>query len=344
MEIKFNNVSRSFGRINAVRDLSLTVPANKLVAVVGPSGSGKSTLLSLLTGLLSPDRGGIEIGGKPASGPGQIIIPPRQRQIGMVFQTLALWPHMTVRKNLSFVLKGKCPKSEMASRIDEILSLMGLSEYADTYPPNLSGGEQQRVALARALIIRPDIFLLDEPLSSLDRHLVAKLLPMIRRFHQEFKTTTIYVTHDQSEALGIADLVAVMKDGQLSQFDTPESVYYRPANRFVASFIGEAGILEGEVIKPGLVKTALGELGCIAGQAGSSKVLAVIRPENLKSDQQGSIKGRIISAEFKGENWLATISTSGDVPLYARFTEQPQINTSVTLSVVKPVWVISADR
>lgn len=340
MEIRFNNVSRSFGRINAVRDLSLTVPANKLVAIVGPSGSGKSTLLSLLTGLLAPDQGGIEIGGKPASGPGQIIIPPRQRQIGMVFQTLALWPHMTVRKNLAFVLKNKCAKEEINKRIDEILSLMGLTEYADAYPPNLSGGEQQRVALARALIIRPDIFLLDEPLSSLDRHLVAKLLPMIRRFHQEFKTTTIYVTHDQSEALGIADLVAVMKDGQLSQFDTPEAVYHRPANRFVASFIGQAGILEGELIRLDCVKTALGELSCVANKAGNTKVLAVIRPENLRHGTEGSIKGRVSNAEFTGENWLVTVTTPDNTTLYVRLNERPLPDTPISLSVTKPVWVI----
>jgi iron(III) transport system ATP-binding protein len=341
MEIRFNNISRHFGAISAIKDFSLIIPPQKLVVVVGPSGSGKSTLLALLTGLLAPSEGEIYIDEKLASSRQRILIPPRKRQIGMVFQTLALWPHMTVKKNLQFVLKGKCPKKEITNRINEILTLTDIKHYVDTYPAHLSGGEQQRVALARALVIKPRILLFDEPLSNLDKHLVKKLLPLIRKFHHEFATTTIYVTHDQSEALNLADLVAVVQNGRLIQVNTPKTIYQQPTNKFVASFIGEATLLEGELLKPDLVKTSLGEFKCIINEAISDKKICVlIRPENLQPHPQGNIKGKITAIEFKGENWFATITTADNIPLYATLYTEPQINTSISLSIINPVWII----
>ncbi|MBI5778788.1 MAG: ABC transporter ATP-binding protein [Planctomycetes bacterium] len=365
MEIRFSNITRTFGTLTAIRDFSLTIPSGKLVAFLGPSGSGKSTLLSLLTGLLAPDAGEIYINNQLASGPGKIIIQPRQRKIGMVFQTLALWPHMTVRRNLEFALKGKCPKQEMTGQIDpalvspksdsakfsgnkgwvdQLLALTDLTGYADTYPPNLSGGEQQRVALVRALIVRPNIFLLDEPLSSLDRNLASKLLPLIRKFHDDFKTTTIYVTHDQSEALSIADLVAVIKDGQLSQFDSPETIYNRPANRFVASFIGDATLVKGELLKPDTVRTELGELKCQVNPKITDKdVWAIIRPENTQLNPSGTIKGVISAVQFKGENYLATITTASGLALNITSPSAMELKQQVSLSLTKPIWVIPAE-
>jgi iron(III) transport system ATP-binding protein len=344
MEIRFNNLARSFGTITAVRDFSLAIPAHKLVAFLGPSGSGKSTLLSLLTGLLAPDKGEIYINNQLASGPGKIIIQPRQRNIGMVFQTLALWPHMTVRQNLEFALKGKCPKTEMAGQIDKLLALTDLTGYADTYPPNLSGGEQQRVALVRALIVRPSIFLLDEPLSSLDRHLASKLLPLIRKFHEDFKTTTIYVTHDQSEALSIADLVAVINNGRLSQFNTPSKIYNQPANRFVASFIGDATLIKGELVRPDTIRTGLGELRCQSNPTITGKdVWAIIRPENAQLSPQGNIKGVISAVQFKGENYLVSITTASGIGLNVTSTSTLKLNESVTLTLINPVWVIPVE-
>lgn len=344
MEIRFNNISRSFGAITAVNDFTLTIPSDKLVAFLGPSGSGKSTLLSLLTGLLAPDKGEIYIGNQLASGPGRIIIQPRQRNIGMVFQTLALWPHMTVRQNLEFVLKGKCPKPEMAERITQLLSLTDLAGYANTYPPNLSGGEQQRVALVRALIVKPSIFLLDEPLSSLDRHLASKLLPLIRRFHQDFKTTSIYVTHDQSEALSIADLVAVIDNGRLSQFDTPATIYSRPANKFVASFIGDATLVKGELLKPDMVKTGLGEFRCMVNPKITGKdVWTIIRPENVQVSPVGNIKGTVSAVQFKGENYLATITTASGLALNVTSPSALELKEQVSLSLANPLWVIPVE-
>ena len=341
MEIRFNIISRSFGAITALRDLSLTIPSDKLVAFLGPSGSGKSTLLALLTGLLAPDKGEIYIGNQLASGSGKIIIQPRQRNIGMVFQTLALWPHMTVRQNLEFVLKGKCLKSEMDGQIDQLLALTDLAGYAATYPPNLSGGEQQRVALVRALIVKPGIFLLDEPLSSLDRNLASKLLPLIRKFHEDFKTTTVYVTHDQSEALSIADLVAVIDNGRLSQFDTPSKIYNQPANRFVASFIGDATLIKGELIAPGTVRTGLGELRCQTNPTITGKdVWAIIRPENAQLSPQGNIKGVVSAVQFKGENYLVSLTTASGIELNVTLPSALELKQSVSLSLANPVWLI----
>ncbi|MFA5795050.1 MAG: ABC transporter ATP-binding protein [Candidatus Brocadiia bacterium] len=341
MEIRFKNVSVSFGNIGAISDLSFTAPAGKLLAVLGPSGSGKSTLLMLLTGLLAPDNGEISIGEQIVSSGNKILVAPRQRQVGMVFQTLALWPHMTVRQNIEFALKGKHPKDEITARVSEILSLTGLSDYAKTYPSNLSGGERQRVALARALVAKPEIFLLDEPLSSLDRHLSKKLLPLIREYHEKFHTTTIYVTHDQSEALNIADFVMVIKNGRMMQFDTPENIYHKPVNRFVASFMGDVNLLESKFASPDSVKTNIGEISCAPNDKLSGRnTIAVIRPENLTINNNGNIKGRVIACEFKGDNWLAEIDAGGNAPLLARFPDKPQAGAAVSLSINKPVWII----
>lgn len=339
MEIRLNNISHRFGHITAVKDFSLTIPENKLVVLLGPSGSGKSTILSLINGLLPPDQGEIYLGGKPASASRQIIIPPQHRQIGMVFQTLALWPHMTVRGNLEFVLKGKCHRDEMSGRIDKLLELTGLKDYANTYPPYLSGGEQQRLALARALVINPMILLLDEPLSALDRNLSRKLCAEIKTFHKQFATTTLYVTHDQSEALTMADLVAVMQSGRLIQTDTPLAIYQRPANKFVASFIGEGTLIEGELSKPDLVRTPLGEMKCPVNPAISHKeVLVLIRPENIRLNPSGRIRAKIISSEFAGDRWFIRVTTAQNyaLPLWSD-TARPE--SEAFLDIHQP-WII----
>lgn len=339
MEIKLNNVTHRFGKITAVRDFSITIPENKLVVLLGPSGSGKSTILSLINGLLPPDEGEIYLGGKLSSTSRKIIIPPQYRQIGMVFQTLALWPHMTVRGNLEFVLKGKCPRDEMSGRIDKLLELTGLKDYAHTYPPYLSGGEQQRLALARALVINPRILLLDEPLSSLDRNLSRKLCAEIKTFHQQFSTTTLYVTHDQSEALMMADLVAVIEGGRLIQADTPEALYQRPVNKFVASFIGEGTLIEGELTKPDLVKTPLGEIPCLVNSAITDrKVKVLLRPENLRLNPAGHIKGKIISSEFTGDRWFIRVATTQKYTL-AIWSDTARPEGEVFLDIHQP-WII----
>ncbi len=317
------------------------------MCLVGPSGSGKSTLLLLLTGLLAPDEGEISINGKLVSAADKIIVPPHQRQIGMVFQTLALWPHMTIRKNLTFALKEHCTVSEQHSRIDFILRQMDIAQYENAYPAFISGGECQRVALARALILKPRIFLVDEPLSNLDQNLAEKLLYQIRKSHEDFGTTTIYVTHNQSEALAIADIVAVMNKGKIIQVAPPQEIYERPINKFVASFIAPpSNLIEGELLETHQVKIPWGVFTCHSDEANplsqrNKKVMALIRPEYLVPGPNGPIKGKIIETSFRGAYWVITLLTENNFRLYyyaqSRFSE---IGKIITLTINQPLWII----
>lgn len=237
MEIEFKHVSKRFGAINAVKDFNALFKARKLTALLGPSGSGKSTLLSLIAGLDAPDEGEIWMNGRVVSKARKVIVPPGKREIGMVFQSLALWPHMTAKENIKFVLKGRCNSREMGTKADEILGMADIGRYADSYPGNLSAGERQRLALARALVSRPKFLLLDEPLINLDRYLVKKLVKEIRSFHEKFETTTVYVTHDYTEALGLADEIIIIRNGKLVQAGTLTEIREHPADGFVTDFM-----------------------------------------------------------------------------------------------------------
>ncbi|MBI5360353.1 MAG: ABC transporter ATP-binding protein [Planctomycetes bacterium] len=244
MEIEFKRVSKRFGAISAVKDLNIKTPPRKLTALLGPSGSGKSTVLSLIAGLTTPDEGEIWMNGRIVSGPGRIIVPPEKREIGMVFQTLALWPHMTAKDNIRFVLKGRCTKEEADRKADEILAMADIGRYAGTFPGAMSGGERQRLALARALVARPKFLLLDEPLINLDRYLVKKLIGEIKAFHEKFETTTVYVTHDYTEAAALADGIAIIRDGKLVQAGTFAEIIAHPADSFVSDFINDSRLNE----------------------------------------------------------------------------------------------------
>ncbi|MBI4712724.1 MAG: ABC transporter ATP-binding protein [Planctomycetes bacterium] len=237
MEIKFNQISKHYGSTVVLDNLSFTVNAGELVCFLGPSGCGKTTLLMLLTGLIAPDIGEIYLDGRLVSD-SKVLLPPKERRIGMVFQTLALWPHMTVKENLGFVLgSGKDD-----NLISEYLKMMNIDRYADRYPSQISEGERQRLALVRALIIKPRILLMDEPMSNLDRPLKLKLIAEVKRLHKEFGTTTICVTHDQEEAQLLADRIAVMKQGRIIQMDTFENIRNRPADEFVESFFAPINV------------------------------------------------------------------------------------------------------
>ncbi len=219
--IKFSEIAKSFGTIQAVRDFSLEVADGEMLALLGPSGSGKTTVLRLLAGLEKPDCGSIQIGDGFVTGHGKFV-PPQARRIGMVFQDLALWPHMTVRGHLDFVLKGnRFPRRERKRRIFELLEKMDLATRADAYPHELSGGQKQRVSIARALSIDPQILLLDEPLASLDSELQSRMTDEIVRLNQDLRITTLYVTHDGSEAFRVAERVAVMRSGELERIVEP---------------------------------------------------------------------------------------------------------------------------
>lgn len=232
-----------FGTTRVLRDISFEVADRELFFLLGPSGCGKTTLLRLIAGFYQPDGGELHFGDRLMNG-----VEPHRRNTGMVFQNYALWPHLTVSQNVAYGLEVRAvPAGDLRSRVAEALRTVRMEAYADRTPNQLSGGQQQRVALARALVIRPDVLLLDEPLSNLDARLRLEMRDEIRRIHDETRITTIYVTHDQKEALSMADRMAVLRDGVIEQIGPPRVVYRQPANRFVADFIGEANWFEGVV-------------------------------------------------------------------------------------------------
>jgi sulfate transport system ATP-binding protein len=244
--IAARNVTKRFGDYVALDDVTLEVPDGSLTALLGPSGSGKSTLLRIIAGLEEPDSGEIEIHGADATG-----LPPQRREIGFVFQHYAAFKHMTVRDNVAFGLKiRKQSKPRVRERTDELLGVVGLSGYADRYPNQLSGGQRQRMALARALAVEPRVLLLDEPFGALDAKVRSELREWLRRLHDEVHVTTILVTHDQEEAMSVADHIAVMDHGRIEQVGGPVELYDKPANRFVMGFLGPVSELGDQLVRP----------------------------------------------------------------------------------------------
>ena len=243
--LELTALTKRFGPQTAVDALDLTVESGMLVSLLGPSGCGKTTTLRLVSGFAVPDGGTIRVAGREISAAGGVV-PPEKREMSMIFQSYALWPHLTVAENVAYGLKlRRLPREETARRVRVILETMQLLPYEARYPAELSGGQQQRVGLARALVVEPKILLLDEPLSNLDANLREEMRHEIRRLHDRFHYTTIYVTHDQSEAMTTSDLIAVMRDGKIEQAGSPEDIYERPMTEFVARFIGSTNILRG---------------------------------------------------------------------------------------------------
>ena len=285
VEIGITDLSKSFGHVRAVHRVSLTVRSGELFFLLGPSGCGKTTLLRLIAGFENPDAGHISFNGSPVDD-----VPPNRRNAGMVFQNYALWPHLNVFRNISYGLEiRKIPRPERRRRVEETLALVRLTGLADRYPSQLSGGQQQRVALARALVIDPGVVLLDEPLSNLDAKLRADMRREIRRIHDETRITMVYVTHDQIEALSLADRIAVMRDGCVSQLGSPRELYRTPLNSFVASFLGRASLFEGRVsaLNPDgtlVVQTPLGPVLASASLALDldEPVVCAVRAESVR--------------------------------------------------------------
>ena len=243
MQVAIQNLTKRFGATAAVHQVSLTIASQELFFLLGPSGCGKTTLLRLIAGFYDADGGRILFGNKPMQG-----VPPHRRNTGMVFQNYALWPHMTVAENVAYGLNARSvPAAERKKRVHAALEIVQMENFANRSPNQLSGGQQQRVALARALVISPHVLLLDEPLSNLDAKLRLEMRDEIRRIHQQTRITTIYVTHDQKEALSLATRMAIMRDGIVEQVGDPRQVYRNPASRFVADFIGETNWLPAKV-------------------------------------------------------------------------------------------------
>ncbi|HET8536045.1 MAG TPA: sulfate ABC transporter ATP-binding protein [Solirubrobacteraceae bacterium] len=250
--ITATDITKRFGDFEALHGVSLDIPAGSLTALLGPSGSGKSTLLRVIAGLEVPDSGSVVIEGRDAT-----ALPPQQRGIGFVFQHYAAFKHMTVRENVAFGLRvRKRPRPEIDARVKELLGIVGLGGYADRYPSQLSGGQRQRMALARALAVEPSVLLLDEPFGALDAKVRAELRAWLRRLHDEVHVTTVLVTHDQEEAMDVADRIAVMNDGDIEQVGAPRELYERPANGFVMGFLGPVTRLGAELVRPHDVRIA----------------------------------------------------------------------------------------
>jgi iron(III) transport system ATP-binding protein len=250
------DLTKRYGNVVSVDGIGLAVEKGEFICLLGPSGCGKTTTLRMIAGFLEPDRGEIRVGGKAISARGAVV-PPERRNMGMIFQSYAVWPHMTVRDNVGYGLKMKnLEAGEVRSRADAMLKATRLFELADRYPGELSGGQQQRVALARALAPNPDILLLDEPLSNLDANLRGEMRFEIRRLHEEFGNTSIYVTHDQVEAMTMADRIVVMNAGRIEQIGSPEEVYERPLSKFVARFIGAGNVVDAKHIEGNRVEVA----------------------------------------------------------------------------------------
>ena len=340
-------LGKTFGAQAVLAGLDLEVPAGSLTAILGPSGSGKTTLLRLLAGFERADTGTIGIGGVLVDGPGAYL-PPERRRVGYVPQEGSLFPHLTVAGNVGFGLPAS---QRRGGKVNALLETVGLGGFGRRYPHQLSGGQQQRVALARALAIEPAVVLLDEPFASLDAHLRASVRADVQEIFRRAGTTAVLVTHDQDEALSVADRVAALRDGSIAQCAPPEDLYCRPADPRLASFIGEANLLEG-VVSGATVKTLLGALpldpaAAIPGAAGQVTVL--IRPEQIDIvPNEDGLTAQVTSYRYHGHEavlYAQPEDDAGVAPVVVRITGGPHrpVGSGVTLRARGPVFAWPAD-
>jgi iron(III) transport system ATP-binding protein len=304
--VRVRGLSKSFGAIEAVRELNLEIERGELMAVLGPSGCGKTTLLRVIAGFEQPDAGCVVVSDEVVAGPGRTI-PPEKRRVGMVFQDYALFPHLSVEGNVAFGLSNR-PREERDALTRRTLELVGLQHKARANVHELSGGERQRVALARALAPEPELVLLDEPFSSLDATLRGGLRREVELILRDAEATALLVTHDQEEALSLADRVAVMRDGQIVQVGPPVEVYGEPATRWAAQFVGEVNVLSG-VARGGGVETELGVFDLRAPASGSVQV--AVRPEQLELRADGNGNAEVVAREFRGHDVLYRLRHEG---------------------------------
>jgi iron(III) transport system ATP-binding protein len=281
--VELRGLTKRYGPLAVVDDISLRIEHGLLVCLLGPSGCGKTTTLRLIAGFIEPTAGEIAVGDRVVSSPSRTL-PPEQRNMSMIFQSYALWPHMTVADNVAYGLTlRKFDREAIRKKVGAILATTRLDALADRYPGELSGGQQQRVALARALVIDPETLLLDEPLSNLDANLREEMRFEVRRLHDEYRYTTVYVTHDQSEAMTTADLIAVMNGGKIEQAGPPEEIYDRPRSEFVARFIGASNIVRGRGRDDGRVEFAGVPLRCAEPTKAAGRDISVsIRPHDIR--------------------------------------------------------------
>jgi iron(III) transport system ATP-binding protein len=304
-------LSKRFGDFVAVDGINLELQAGEFISLLGPSGCGKTTTLRMIAGFIDPTGGTISVDGQILSSPTGSV-PPERRRMSMIFQSYAIWPNMTVEQNVAFGLElRKLPNAEVKRRVRQVLDVVQMGQLASRYPAELSGGQQQRVALARAIVIEPEVLLLDEPLSNLDANLREEMRFEIRRLHDEFKITTVYVTHDQTEAMVTSDRIAVMNQGRIEQIDKPHALYNRPTTRFVASFIGRTNVVEG-VCDGNLIvfdRFAVPKALIADGAGLVGKATFSIRPHGMRllrhrpDSSAASVEVSVLERAYLGEHW-----------------------------------------
>jgi len=325
--LELQALCKRYGSVQAVVATDLSVSQGEFVSLLGPSGCGKTTTLQMIAGFVDVTSGRIVLDGRDIT-----HAKPSSRGLGVVFQSYALFPHMSVRANVAFGLKmRKVSNSDIRTRVDQVLALVRLTAHAERYPRELSGGQRQRVALARALVIQPPVLLLDEPLSNLDASLREEMQFEIRRIQCEVGITTLMVTHDQAEALSISDRVVVMQAGQVTQIDEPYKLYEHPRTPFISGFVGKANLLPGEY-------DALGQPQALA-QAGDGELMLSLRPEKIDicNAGEGRIQGRIVTRYFLGSQWLYRLDTAlGEITVVRRNDGSAPLATGITVGLDWP--------
>jgi multiple sugar transport system ATP-binding protein len=334
-DIELRQLRRSFGDAVAVRDIDLTIDSGKFVVLLGPSGCGKTTTLRMIAGLETPTSGQIRLGGRDVT-----HARPRDRDIAMVFQLFALYPHMTVRQNIAFPLRNEgVPRAAIKRRVADVAEALRIGPLLDSRIGGLSGGDRQRVALGRAIVRQPQAYLMDEPLGTLDAEFRELMCVELRRLHNRLATTTVFVTHDQTEAMALADHIVIMKDGEIQQSDTPERIHRFPANRFVANFIGRPPMnfltLDGPVSRHDAHVTLHGADGGTPVRVSpllddAERAILGVRPDHVRIDPAGPLPARVTGTEFFGSHRIALLDTPAG-PLSARIDRAIHLTESETL-------------
>ena len=324
LPISVRQLTKAYGTVHALDHVDIDIESGEFLTLLGPSGSGKTTLLMVLAGFVRPDFGSVKFGDREV-----VRLAPHKRDVGMVFQNYALFPHMNVAANVAFPLKlRRVPAAEIAKRVEAVLDLVQLAGYGGRTIDQLSGGQRQRVALARAIVFEPRIVLMDEPLSALDKQLRELMQLELRRLHDKLGTTTIYVTHDQREALTMSDRIAVINHGRVMQLDTPRRIYDRPTSRFVAEFIGESVFLEVEA-RGGVCRFGGEPLRLVEVPAADGRYHLMLRPERLRILAETSAKadnafeGQILNSVFQGETILLQVGLKGGAMVAVRAPSGP---------------------
>jgi iron(III) transport system ATP-binding protein len=337
--VELRGLTKKYGDLTVVDNISVRIEHGQMICLLGPSGCGKTTTLRLIAGFMEPTGGEIRVGDRLVSAPAKTL-PPEQRNMSMIFQSYALWPHMTVAENVAYGLRlRKMDSATIAAKLKTILTSAKLEALAERYPGELSGGQQQRVSLARALVVEPETLLLDEPLSNLDANLREEMRFEIRRLHDTFRYTTVYVTHDQSEAMTTADLIAVMNGGKIEQLGTPEDIYDRPRSEFVARFIGASNVIKGQALDAGHLSVAGQTIACVGATMISGTPSAMsIRPHSVglltavPADTTNMVPATITRNVFLGSvrDYVARLPDGTEL----RVTAPPAQNIAVGMGVL----------